>query len=136
MECTIRPSREGDADEISAVILRTLRETNAKDYAREIIEGIEHSFSRSAVLQLIGKRTVFVAAIGSRIVGTASLDGSVVRTVFECVKTAEMASRMCPKRAICRLLTSSAIALPADYAGGKSRPSGSLIQRTVCSSEE
>ncbi len=58
------------------------RETNAKDYAREIIERIECSFSPSAVLQLIGKRTVFVAAIGSRVVGTASLDGSVVRTVF------------------------------------------------------
>ena len=59
-----------------------MRETNAKDYAREIIERIEHSFSPSAVLQLIGKRTVFVAAVGSRVVGTASLDGSVVRTVF------------------------------------------------------
>lgn len=82
MECTIRHAREDDADEISAVILSTLRETNAKDYAREIIERVEHSFSPSAVLQLIGKRTVFVAAIGSRVVGTASLDGSVVRTVF------------------------------------------------------
>jgi N-acetylglutamate synthase-like GNAT family acetyltransferase len=82
MECRVRPAREDDADEISAVILRTLRETNAKDYAREIIERIEHSFSPSAVLGLIGKRTVFVAAIGSRVVGTASLDGSVVRTVF------------------------------------------------------
>jgi hypothetical protein len=59
MECTIRPALEDDADEISAVILRTLRETNAKDYAREIIERVEHSFSPSAVLQLIGKRTVF-----------------------------------------------------------------------------
>jgi hypothetical protein len=29
-----------------------------------------------------------------------------------------------------------AIALSVDYTGGKSRPSGSLIQRTVCSSEE
>ena len=75
-------ARQDDADEISAVILRTLRETNAKDYAREIIERVEHSFSPSAVLQLIDKRTVFVAAIGSRVVGTASLDGSVVRTVF------------------------------------------------------
>jgi GNAT superfamily N-acetyltransferase len=82
MECTIRPALEDDADEISAVILRTLRETNAKDYAREIIERVEHSFSPSAVLQLIGKRAVFVATIGSRVVGTASLDGSVVRTVF------------------------------------------------------
>jgi len=34
------------------------------------------------VLQLIGKRTVFVATVGSRVVGKASLDGSVVRTVF------------------------------------------------------
>ena len=50
MECTIRPALEDDADEISAVILRTLRETNAKDYAREIIERIEHSFSPRAVL--------------------------------------------------------------------------------------
>lgn len=82
MECTIRPALEDDADEISAVILRTLRETNAKDYTREIIERIECSFSPSAVLALIGKRTVFVAAIGSRVVGTASLDGNVVRTVF------------------------------------------------------
>jgi N-acetylglutamate synthase-like GNAT family acetyltransferase len=82
MECTIRPAREDDADEISAVILRTLRETNSKDYAREIIERIERSFSPNAVLQLIGRRTIFVAGIGSRIVGTASLDGSVIRTVF------------------------------------------------------
>ena len=82
MECTIRPALEDDADETSAVILRTQRETNAKDYATEIIERVAQSFSPSAVLQLIGKRTVFVATIGDRVVGTASLDGSVVRTVF------------------------------------------------------
>lgn len=63
MECTIRPAREDDANEISAVIIRALRETNAKDYARETIERIEHSFSPSAVLELIGKRTVFAAAL-------------------------------------------------------------------------
>ena len=82
MECTIRPALDDDADEISAVILRALRETNAKDYANEVIERVERSFSPGAVLQLIGKRTVFVATVGSRVVGTASLDGSVVRTVF------------------------------------------------------
>ena len=82
MECTIRPALENDADEISAVVLRALRETNAKDYTDEIIERVERSFSPSAVLQLIGKRTVFVATVGSRVTGTASLDGSVVRTVF------------------------------------------------------
>ena len=82
MECTVRPALERDADEISAVILRALRETNAKDYTNEIIERVERSFSPPAVRELIGKRTVFVAAIGSRVVGTASLDGSVVRSVF------------------------------------------------------
>jgi GNAT superfamily N-acetyltransferase len=82
MKCSIRLALVDDADEISAVILRALRETNAKDYTDEVIERVERSFSPSAVLQLIGKRTVFVATVGSRVVGTASLDGSVVRTVF------------------------------------------------------
>ena len=82
MECTVRHARENDSHEISAVILSALRETNAKDYTREIIERIERSFGPSSVVELIGKRTVFVATISSRVVGTASLDGSVVRTVF------------------------------------------------------
>ncbi|MBC9883205.1 GNAT family N-acetyltransferase [Bradyrhizobium sp. INPA01-394B] len=82
MECMIRSALSDDAADISAVILRALRETNAKDYAAEIIARIERSFSPDAVQALIAKRTVFVATIGSRVVGTASLDGSIVRTVF------------------------------------------------------
>ncbi|OKO80233.1 acetyltransferase [Bradyrhizobium sp. NAS80.1] len=82
MDCTIRPALDDDAADISAVILRALRETNVKDYTGEIIERVARSFSPDAVLQLIGQRTVFVATVGSRLVGTASLDGSVVRTVF------------------------------------------------------
>jgi GNAT superfamily N-acetyltransferase len=82
MECTIRPALADDAADISAVILRALRETNAKDYADEIIAKVEQSFSPDAVRALITKRSVFVATIGNRVVGTASLDGSVVRTVF------------------------------------------------------
>jgi GNAT superfamily N-acetyltransferase len=76
MECTIRPALEDDAAHISAVIVRALRETNAKDYPNEVIERIVRGFSPDAVRQLIGQRTVFVATIRSR------LDGSVVRTVF------------------------------------------------------
>ena len=49
MECNIRSAVEDDADEISAVILRALRETNAKDYTDEMIEGVEPCFSPSAV---------------------------------------------------------------------------------------
>lgn len=82
MDCTIRPALSDDAADISAVILRALRETNAKHYTDEIIARVERSFSSDAVRALIAKRTVVVATIGSRVVGTASLDGSVVRTVF------------------------------------------------------
>jgi N-acetylglutamate synthase-like GNAT family acetyltransferase len=82
IDCSIRPAREEDSGEISAVILRAPRETNARDYTDKIIERVEHSFSPTAVLELIRKRTVLVAALGGRVVGTASLDGSVVRTVF------------------------------------------------------
>ena len=41
MNYTIRLARDEDADAISAVVIRTLRETNAKDYAKEIIERID-----------------------------------------------------------------------------------------------
>lgn len=82
MDCTIRPALDDDAADISTVILRALRETNAKDYTDEIIARIERSFSPDAVRQLIAQRTVFIASIGSRVVGTASLDRNVVRTVF------------------------------------------------------
>jgi N-acetylglutamate synthase-like GNAT family acetyltransferase len=82
MDCTIRPARAEDAGDISAVILRALRETNAKDYGDEIIARVEQSFGPDAVRALMTKRTVLVAIIGSRLVGTASLDGNVVRTVF------------------------------------------------------
>lgn len=58
MECTIRPALEDDAAHISAVIVRALRETNAKDYPNEVIERIVRGFSPDAVRQLIGQRTV------------------------------------------------------------------------------
>ncbi|MEH2489657.1 GNAT family N-acetyltransferase [Bradyrhizobium sp. AZCC 2230] len=82
MDCTIRPALDDDAADISAVILRALRESNAKDYTDEIIARIEQSFGPDAVRALVAKRTVLVATIDNRVVGTASLDGSVVRTVF------------------------------------------------------
>ena len=82
IEAVIRPARDDDADAVSAVIQKALRETNARDYAPEIIDRIALSFGPAAVSQLVAKRTVFVATLEGRIVGTASLDGSVVRTVF------------------------------------------------------
>ena len=82
MKHRIRKARPGDADGISRVILSALRETNAKDYSQDVIERVERSFTPTAVLDLMAKRTVFVAMSEQQIIGTASLDGRVVRTVF------------------------------------------------------
>lgn len=82
MECRIRAAHADDAPAVSDVILAALRETNARDYTASVIERLEQSFSPASVRTLLGKRKAFVAVLGSRIVGTAALDGSTVRTVF------------------------------------------------------
>lgn len=82
MSIHIRPARADDAEAISAVILAALRETNARDYSRDIIERVEQSFGPAAVAELLARRTVFVAMAAGELVGTASLDGQVVRSVF------------------------------------------------------
>ncbi len=82
MAIKIRSAVEDDAEAISEVIIAALRATNAKDYSQAVIEQVEKSFSPSAVAALIAQRMVFVALADNRIVGTASLDDQVVRTVF------------------------------------------------------
>ncbi len=82
MPYAIRPARAADAPAVSAVIIATLRETNRRDYTPEIIARIEQSFTPDAVAALLDKRNTFVADDEGRIIGTASLDGSIVRTVF------------------------------------------------------
>ncbi|WPO40216.1 GNAT family N-acetyltransferase [Tardiphaga sp. 42S5] len=82
MTCDIRPAQAGDAAGISRVIIRALRETNAKDYTPDIIARVELSFSSAVVERLIDQREVFVAEMDNRVVGTASLDGHALRTMF------------------------------------------------------
>jgi GNAT superfamily N-acetyltransferase len=82
MTYTVRLARSDDAVGISVVIVSALRETNAKDYSESVIQRVEQSFSPEAVLGLMERRTMFVATLDARIIGTASLDGRVVRSVF------------------------------------------------------
>ena len=82
MDFEVRAACDGDADGMSRVILWALRHTNAKDYPSHVIERIGLSFTPATMLELLGKRRVFVAVTADRIVGTASLDGNLVRTVF------------------------------------------------------
>ncbi|NUS20776.1 MAG: GNAT family N-acetyltransferase [Mesorhizobium sp.] len=82
MELDIRRATAGDAEAVSRVIVAALRQTNAKDYAADIIARVEQNFSPSAMLRFFKNRQVLVAAMDDRIVGTASLDGTTVRSVF------------------------------------------------------
>ena len=79
---TVRAAQLADAETISRVIIDSLRFTNAADYPPDIIMRVAENFSPASITGLIVKRRVFVALIGERIVGTASLDGATVKTVF------------------------------------------------------
>lgn len=82
MSIEVRPARLADADAISRVVLAALRISNARDYPASVIERVQSSFSPAAVERLMQQRRVFVASEGNVVVGTASLEGEVVRSVF------------------------------------------------------
>lgn len=82
MECHIRPATSKDAEAISRLVLAALRESNSLDYPPEVIAQVERSFSLEVVTAQLAKRKVFVALLGKKIIGTAGLDGDVVRSVF------------------------------------------------------
>ncbi|HGM5578635.1 TPA: N-acetyltransferase family protein [Pseudomonas putida] len=82
MEYHVRPATRTDAAAISRVVIAALRESNSQDYPPEVIAQVEQSFSPEIVTTQLTKRRVFVALLGENILGTASLDGHVVRSVF------------------------------------------------------
>jgi len=82
MDCEIRPAHAQDVDAISRLIIAALQTSNAQDYPAAVIAQVQENFSPHAVRQLLSKRQVFVAQAAGEIVGTASLDGPVVRSVF------------------------------------------------------
>ena len=82
MQYLIRRATPGDAQAISKVVIAALRQSNARDYAPEVIARIELNFSPAAILKLMPQRQMYVAVHEQHVVGTASLDQAVVRSVF------------------------------------------------------
>ena len=78
----VRLATSRDAAAISHVVLAALRESNSHDYPPGVIAQVEQSFSPEAITTQLAKRRVFVALLGENIIGTAGLDGDVVRSVF------------------------------------------------------
>ena len=81
-QLVIRAAAETDAPAISELIQRAIRETNAADYAPEVIERIAADFAPSAVLRRMADRKVFVADAGTTLMGTVSLGRDKVHSVF------------------------------------------------------
>jgi GNAT superfamily N-acetyltransferase len=78
----IRRALPSDAEEISRVIVRTLHETNGRDYPAHVITAVAENFSPERVAENLTTRKTFVAIVDGVVVGTASLDGRVVRSVY------------------------------------------------------
>lgn len=78
----IRLALENDAPQISQVIVAALLTSNAQDYPPSVIERVQRSFTAEAILELMKRHRMFVATRAGRVIGTASLDGAAVRSVF------------------------------------------------------
>jgi GNAT superfamily N-acetyltransferase len=78
----IRRALPPDAEEISRVIVRTLHETNGRDYPGHVIVAVAENFSQERVAEKLATRRVYVAIVDGAVVGTASLDGRVIRSVY------------------------------------------------------
>lgn len=70
------------AVDISRVICDAIRNVNAKDYPPEEIDRLIGNFSPTRVVEVMRERLTYVALLDGVVVGTGSLQGSEVKTVF------------------------------------------------------
>lgn len=82
MTADIRAAGDEDAGGIGLLIRKTIRISNAGDYPPAVIARVAKNFSESAVRAMLLRRRVLVAVEAGAVVGTAGLDGDVVRSVF------------------------------------------------------
>ena len=77
----IRRATARDAEAVYEIVLRALRETNARDYPASVIDRLVLTLPKGVVSKL-EEWQAYVAVVDGRIVGTVSLDGKTVRAVF------------------------------------------------------
>lgn len=78
----IRKLKKEDATEVSHIIRRCLREVNSKDYPKKAIISLCDFFTPDLIIKNMGDRTIYVAVEDDKVIGTASLKGDTVFTVF------------------------------------------------------
>lgn len=85
----IRRFQTGDAEETAALIAKTLRTVNIKDYSEEYIEANVSSHSADVLTERAKQGHMYVVCDGSRIIGCGSIAGywgstdeSILLTIF------------------------------------------------------
>jgi GNAT superfamily N-acetyltransferase len=79
---TIRPFADEDAAAVAALIARTMRISNARDYPADRLEALIAYFTPEKLCVLAGERTCLVALAGPRVIGTAAREGGELATFF------------------------------------------------------
>ncbi len=78
----IRPFEPRDADAVSALIGRTMRESNGRDYPLDRLQPLIDYFSPEKLRRLAQERVCLVADANGKLIGTAALDGTELATFF------------------------------------------------------
>ncbi len=71
----VRSFQTGDAEEVSALIVRTLRTVNSKDYPEKVIEANVLSHSPDVMIEQATNGHMYVVCDGARIVGCGAVAG-------------------------------------------------------------
>src|SRR5262245_24714008 len=80
-QIAIRRAAAEDARAVHDIVLRALRETNARDYPASVIDRLALTLPEKVAANLEAWHA-FVAIVDERVVGTASLSGDVIKSVF------------------------------------------------------
>lgn len=70
------------AEGISRVICDAIRTVNVRDYPAAEIERLVGNFTTSCVLEFLKQRLTFVVLFNEKVVGTGSLQGSELKSLF------------------------------------------------------
>jgi putative acetyltransferase len=81
-DIVIREASPEDVAAVSALVQRTVRLSNGRDYSAQAIDLIVANFAPDKVSQRMAERDVFVCQMGDRIVGTIALGGDRLRSLF------------------------------------------------------
>jgi GNAT superfamily N-acetyltransferase len=81
MEIVIRRATAADAEVVHKIVLLALRETNARDYPSSVIDRLVLTLP-DKVASNLETWCAFVAIVNGRVVGTGSLSGQTVSSVY------------------------------------------------------